>query len=182
MNKSTILAIFGSIGVVATTISAVKATPKALRRIEDAEKEKGEELTKLEKFKHAAPAYIPTAIIGASTIACIVGANMLNTKSQASIASAYALIDHSYNEYKKKVGELYGEEAEQNVVKEIARDEYDGYIPEEDEQEGDQLFFDFNAMRYFKSSMDRVVQETVMDDGTVCYIISTPYEPPIFQW
>lgn len=180
MNKSTVLALLGSAGVVATTFAAIKATPKALRRLEEAKEEKGEELTKLERFKYAAPAYIPTALIGVSTIACVVGANVLNTKNQASIASAYALIDNSYKEYKKKVSELYGEEGEQNVVKEIAKDEYEGYSPEEDDYEGDQLFFDFNAMKYFKSSMDRVVQETVMDDGTVCYIISTPFEPPIY--
>ena len=43
-NASTILTVLGSIGVVATTITSVKATPKALRLIEDAKQEKGEEL------------------------------------------------------------------------------------------------------------------------------------------
>ena len=45
-NASTILTVLGSIGVVATTITSVKAIPKALRLIEEAKQEKGEELTK----------------------------------------------------------------------------------------------------------------------------------------
>ena len=36
-NASTILTVLGSIGVVTTTITAVKAIPKALRLIEEAE-------------------------------------------------------------------------------------------------------------------------------------------------
>ena len=50
-NASTILTGLGSIGVLTTTITAVKATPKALHLIEEAEKEKGEKLTKWETIK-----------------------------------------------------------------------------------------------------------------------------------
>lgn len=45
-NPSTILTCLGGVVVVATKITAVKATPKALQLIEEAEKEKGEKLTK----------------------------------------------------------------------------------------------------------------------------------------
>ena len=54
-NASTILTVLGSIGVVATTITTVKATPKTLRLIEEAETEKGEELIKWETIKIASP-------------------------------------------------------------------------------------------------------------------------------
>ena len=47
-NASTILTGLGIIGIASTTISTVKATPKTLRLIEEAEKEKGEELMKWE--------------------------------------------------------------------------------------------------------------------------------------
>ena len=50
-NVSTILTGLGCIGVVATTITAVKATPKVLRLIEEAETKKGEKLTKWEDRK-----------------------------------------------------------------------------------------------------------------------------------
>ena len=103
-NSSTILTVVGATGVIATSVMAVKATPKALAMIEKAKEEKGEDLTKLETIKVAGPAYIPAAIAGISTIACIFGANILNKRQQAALMSAYALIDNSYKEYKNKGG------------------------------------------------------------------------------
>ena len=76
-NSSTILTVIGATGMVATTVLAVSATPKVMRLLEEAEKEKGEELTMLETVCTAAPSYIPAAAVGVSTIACIFGANVL---------------------------------------------------------------------------------------------------------
>ena len=149
-NSPTILTFLGAAGVVATSIAAVKATPKAIALLEKTKEEKGEELTKLEMVKVAGPAYIPAVAIGASTIACIFGANALNKKTQASIMSAYALLDTSYKQYKSKVKELYGENSDQNVKKEIAKDKFkDNDIHINNEKI---LFFDFYSLRYFEST------------------------------
>ena len=149
-NSPTILTFLGAAGVVATSIAAVKATPKAIALLEKTKEEKGEELTKLEMVKVAGPAYIPAIAIGASTIACIFGANALNKKTQASIMSAYALLDTSYKQYKSKVKELYGENSDQNVKKEIAKDKFkDNDIHINNEKI---LFFDFYSLRYFEST------------------------------
>ena len=149
-NSPTILTFLGAAGVVATSIAAAKATPKAMALLEKTKEEKGEELTKLEMVKVAGPAYIPAVAIGASTIACIFGANALNKKTQASIMSAYALLDTSYKQYKSKVKELYGENSDRNVKKEIAKDKFknnDIHINNEKI-----LFFDFYSLRYFEST------------------------------
>lgn len=149
-NSPTILTFLGAAGVVATSIAAAKATPKAMALLEKTKEEKGEELTKLEMVKVAGPAYIPAIAIGASTIACIFGANALNKKTQASIMSAYALLDTSYKQYKSKVKELYGENSDRNVKKEIAKDKFknnDIHINNEKI-----LFFDFYSLRYFEST------------------------------
>ena len=149
-NSPTILTFLGAAGVVATSIAAAKATPKAMALLEKTKEEKGEELTKLEIVKVAGPAYIPAVAIGASTIACIFGANALNKKTQASIMSAYALLDTSYKQYKSKVKELYGENSDQNVKKEIAKDKFkDNDIHINNEKI---LFFDFYSLRYFEST------------------------------
>lgn len=91
----TILSILGVIGVVTTAVLAVKATPKALERIEDAKEEKksenGEKLTRMETVAACWQCYIPAAATGIATIGCIMGANILNRRQQASLASAYAL-------------------------------------------------------------------------------------------
>ena len=149
-NSPTILTFLGAAGVVATSIAAATATPKAMALLEETKEEKGEELTKLEIVKVAGPAYIPAVAIGASTIACIFGANALNKKTQASIMSAYALLDTSYKQYKNKVKELYGEDSDRNVKKEIAKDKFkDNDIHINNEKI---LFFDFYSLRYFEST------------------------------
>lgn len=144
-NGSTILTYVGSAGVVATAVTAVKATPKAWTRLELAKEEKGEDLTTLEVVKVAGPAYIPSILVGMSTIACIFGANILNKRQQAALMSAYALLDNSYKDYKKKVKDLYGEESHQEVVSEIAKDKYEDIEP----QDGKELFYDEFSGRYF---------------------------------
>lgn len=153
-NAPTILTYAGGVGVVATSVMAVKATPKALTLLEEAKEQKGEELTKTEAIVVAGKVYIPTALVGIGTLACIFGANALNKRQQAALVSAYALLDSSYKEYKAKVKEVHGEEGHGAVVQEIAKDKY-----EEDKLEVDdenQLFFDEFSGRYFESTMEKV--------------------------
>ena len=155
-HSPTFLTVVGSVGVVTTAVLAAKATPKALYLLGQAEEEKGETLTTFEKIKEVGPVYIPAALVGASTIVCIFGANVLNKRQQASLASAYALLDNSYREYKKKVTELYGEDAERHIREELAKDKYE---EDEIEYEGDkQLFYDEFSERYFESTIADVVR------------------------
>lgn len=154
-NSSTILACVGTFGVVATSVMAVKATPKALTLIEKAKEEKGEELSKWETVKVAGPAYIPAVVTGAATIACILGSNVISKRQQASLMSAYALLDSSYKDYKQKVDELYGEDAGKHVRQEIAKDKYTGDGSLEDDNK--ELFYDFYSGRYFESTKEAVL-------------------------
>lgn len=153
-NASTILTSIGGVGVVVTSVMVAKETPKALALLEKAKEEKGDELTKLEKVKTAAPAYIPAAIVGVATLTCIFGANALTKRQQASLISAYALLDSSYKDYKNKVLELYGEDGNNKVKEELAQDKYD----EEDIQVSEDkiLFYDEFSRRYFESTVEDV--------------------------
>lgn len=170
-NSATILTCVGAAGVIATTVTAVKATPKALVLLEKAKEEKGEELSKFETFKIAAPVYIPTILLGASTLACIFGANVLSTRGQASLMSAYALADSSYKDYRKKVDELYGEEAGAQIRAELAKDKYEEEpVKVED---GNRLYYDFYSRQYFEASPFEVqraeyeINKTLMLDDAV---------------
>ena len=155
-NSSTILTGVGAVGVVGTAVLAVKATPKAMALLEKAEEQKGEKLTKFEVVRVAGPAYIPAVVTGASTIACIFGANALNKKQQAALMSAYAMVDSSYKEYKKKVEELYGEGTNQQVVAEIAKDKYNENDISVDY--GKSLFYDEFSGRYFEAATADVIR------------------------
>lgn len=153
-NSATILTCMGSAGVIATAVAAVKATPKALRRLEAAETAKGADLTTREIIQVAGPAYIPSVLIGAGTIVCIFGANILNKRQQAALMSAYALLDRSYKDYKHKVEELLGPDGVKEINAEIAKDKYkDADITVSN---GKELFYDMFSQRYFESTMEDV--------------------------
>lgn len=173
---STILTCMGTIGTVATAAVTAKVTPKAMRVLSEAAEEKGEPLTKLEIVKKAAPAYIPAIVVGASTIACIFGANRLSKQQVAAVASAYAFLCTSYNKYKDKVREFYGDDANSRVTEEIAKDDYESVDEEPSEDEA--LFYDMNCNQYFIAKKDDVIYKTVTDDGLECYILCTPYDVP----
>ena len=155
-NGATILTCAGGAGMIATSVAAVKATPKALAHLENAKEEKGEELTKLEVIRVAAPAYIPTIVLGASTLVCIFGANMLNKQHQASIAGAYALLDNSYKEYKKKVEEMLGKDGADEIRTAIAKDHYE--VADIAVSPDKQLFYDEYTGQYFESTIERVLR------------------------
>lgn len=121
-HASSILTGAAAIGVLATAVAVATETPKAMKRLDKAKEEKGEDLTTVETVIVAAPAYIPAATIAVSTITCIFGANVLNRNQQAALASAYALADTSYKKYRGKVKELFGIETDNKVIDAIAMD------------------------------------------------------------
>lgn len=116
-----VLTCLSAAGVVATAVLAASGTPKALSLMEEAAKKKGKPLTRAETACAALPAYAPAAAVGLGTIACIFGVNILNRHQQASLASAYALLDSYHREYRRKLAELHGEEADREVRDAIVR-------------------------------------------------------------
>lgn len=154
-NSSTILTVLGAAGVVGTAVMAVKATPKAMELIELAEEEKGDELTKWEKVQIAGPTYIPSILLGTVTITSIFGANLLSRRTQASLMSAYALLDQTHKEYKSKVKELYGKDGDKLIRAAVAKDHYDEEEYDDEYEDGKTLFYDEYSKRYY-----RVTKET----------------------
>lgn len=157
-NASTILTYAGGIGVIATSIMAAKAAPKALNILKEAEEEKGEKLTKFETVLTGAPIYIPTALMGIATIACIFGANILNKRTQAALISGYALLDSSYKDYRNKVTEIYGKNADRDVKNEVAKDRYQDVDIEDTDDDGKTLFYDTFSQRYYRVTSEAMVR------------------------
>lgn len=154
-NAPTILTSVGAVGVVTTAVLAVKATPKALQKLEVAKEEKGEELTRFEKVKVAGVDYIPAVLVGVSTIACIFGADRMNKRKQAALMSAYTMLNSAYSEYKEKVNELYGEDANRTVQQAIANDKYE---EQEIEDDGKQLFYDEYSKQFFRATNETILR------------------------
>lgn len=122
-NASTILTCLSALGFMGTVVLAVRDTPKAMRALTDAKAEKrSTRLTKLEIVKTVAPAYAPATVVGAATLICMFGTNILNRKQQASLVSAYATLDQVFESYRKKVV-LFGGKELDNAAKEAIDDE-----------------------------------------------------------
>lgn len=168
---STLLCIVATAGIAATAILTAKATPKAMTLLDKAKEEKGEELTATEKVVKAAPAYIPAAVTGVMTAACIFGANVLSIKQQASIASAYGILHANHGKYVEKVKELFGIKTHEQVMEAIAVEKADEkntiYAPgifggstslgTGEIKEEKRLFYDAFSQRYFESTYGRVL-------------------------
>ena len=172
-NGSTILTYLGGAGVIATTLVAVKSTPKALRLLEEAKDEKGEDLTRVEKIKIAGPVYIPSILIGVGTLSCIFGANIMNKRHQAALVSAYTLLDSSFKEYKQKAKDIYGEDGEKAIRDAIAKDHYNEEDHSDAYDDGKQLFYDEYSQRYFRATNETVLRaEYVINKNLVdeCYV------------
>ena len=167
-NSATILTVAAAAGVITTSVLSAKAAIKASRVLAHKEEEKGEKLTFEETISAVWTIYIPPVVAGISTIACVFGANILNQRQQASLASAYALIDNSYKEYKAKLKELYGEEAHNNIVDSIAAEKCDeanisaggltsAYTQEIESDAEPRLFYDEYSGRYFETTIEKVL-------------------------
>lgn len=160
-----ILTGIGIAGMITTTILAIKATPKALDLIAKAEDEKfdnghGDELTKMEVVKATWKCYIPAAISGTASIACLIGANSVNAKRNTALATAYKLSEKALVEYKNKVVETIGEKKEKQVREKIAQDKLDENPASKNTviltEKGNTLCYDSVSGRYFKSNMDAI--------------------------
>lgn len=162
-HSPTILSGMASVGVIASTVMAVKATPKALILLKDATSEKNDALSKIEIIKVVTPIYIPTIITCLSTIICIFGANALNRKQQASLMSAYALLNDSFKKYRNAVINSYGDASDLKIKAEAAKmtyiyhDGYSVYSPDMDFESEKLLFYDFYTQRYFNATLAAVV-------------------------
>lgn len=150
----------GIAGMLTTTVLAVKATPKAIDACESLRNEQGGELTKLDCVKAAWKYYIPAAVTGATSIACLIGANSVNAKRNAALATAYKLSETAFIEYKDKVVETIGEKKEQTVRDEVVKDRIKRNPVSSNEvyitSKGNTLFYDSLSGRYFETDIEYV--------------------------
>lgn len=121
-----ILTGLGIAGMITTTVLAVRATPKALELIEDRKDELDiyptEKLPPVETVKATWKCYIPAAITGVTSIACLVGASSVNVRRNAALTAAYNLSATALSEYKEKVIETVGEKKEQIIRDKVAEE------------------------------------------------------------
>jgi len=168
-NSPTILTGLAVAGLVSTVISAINATPKALNLLEA---ERGEshndadELTKLDVIRITWKCYIPATAIGITTILCIIGANSINLRRTAALASVYSITETAFKEYRSKVVQTIGKSKELAVRDEITSDRIKKNPQGSNEViftgKGEVLCYDTLSGRYFKSDIEHI-RKTIND-------------------
>lgn len=155
-----ILTGIGIAGMITTTVLAVKATPKALRLIDEEKEHSREELKPVDVVKTCWKCYIPAAVTGTVSIACLIGASSVNARRNTALATAYKLSETALTEYKEKVVETIGEKKERDIKDAIAK----GKLEKNPVQEhniiftgkGDSLCYEPLSDRYFTSDIEKI--------------------------
>lgn len=154
-----ILTGIGIAGMVTTTILAVKATPKAIKLIEAEKRAKHvDALSPVDTIKTVWKCYIPAAMTGVSSIACLIGSNAINAKRNAALTTVYTLSEMARNEYKEKVIETIGEKKERTIKEKVDAERIKKDPVSKKEviitEKGTTLCYDHVFGRYFKSDID----------------------------
>ena len=178
-----ILTGIGIAGMVTSTILAVKATPKAVDLIENLRKEQWQNIsakqanelnkngvvelppiTKIDIVKVTWKGYIPAVSTSIVSIACLIGANSVNNRRNAALATAFKISETALREYKNKVIETIGEEKERVLSSKIDEDKIRNNPIDSSQvyltEKGNVLCYDSMSGRYFKSDIN-VIESAV---------------------
>ena len=130
-----ILAVVGAVGAVAGAVMACRATTKISGILDEAkdtvktihecqEKPEMEEkyseedarkdlaITYAKAGKELAKLYAPSVILGVLSLGCLLTSNRILRKRNVALAAAYTAVDRGFKEYRARVAERFGEEAE----------------------------------------------------------------------
>ena len=187
-NSPTILTALGVAGLVSTVILAIKATPKALNILGEEQRFRYEEEhsaqftdTPIDIFDSVEltwKCYVPTMLMGAATIGCIIGSNRINLRRNAALASLFSIAETTLREYQAKVAEEIGEKKEEKIRADIVQDKLNANPAEEKTiiltGKGMYLCFDTFSGRYFRSNIEvlqraeNVFNQRLLREGWFC--------------
>lgn len=176
-NSSLILTGLGAAGVVSTAVLAGRAAVKAHEEIGHYEdlmecKLPSEELKTIEgtnihyyeasvkeKVMLTWKYFVPPVAMGAISVASIIGAQSVNTRRHAALASLYTLTEQNLQTYREKIVENFKEKGLEKVEEGIDQDHISKNPPTESiivlpEEAGEITVYDTVSGRYFKSDME----------------------------
>lgn len=156
-----ILTVTAISSMVVCVVSAVKETPKAMKLVEqEKERQQVDKLPAIDIVKVTWKCYTVSALAGAASIACIIGANTVHNKRNAALAAAYALSETSLKEYKDKIEKVLDPEDKEKVEEAIAKDAMDNHPYDEAQVihtlSGTAMCFDKFSGRYFTSNPETI--------------------------
>lgn len=145
----------GVVGVVATTVTACKATMKLNDILDECveTREKIKEVAENPKYDDKyteedaqkdltinyvqtgvkiVKLYAPSVALGVFSVGCLLGSHNVMQKRNAALSAAYLTVDKSFKEYKQRVIDRVGEEVEKEIRYGIKAEEIETTIQNED--------------------------------------------------
>ena len=148
----------GVVGVVATTVTACRATmkindildecvetrdkiksvqenPAYDDRYSDEDAQKDLTINYVQTGVKIAKLYAPSVALGVLSVGCLVGSHSVMQKRNAALSAAYLTVDKSFKEYKQRVIDRVGEEVEKEIRYGIKAEEVVETVTDEDGNE-----------------------------------------------
>ena len=151
-----ILAVVGTVGVVASAVLACKATTRVSEIMDEAKDtidviQGGIETGEIEGHEYPAEVgkkdmtityvqtgvklvklYAPSVALGVVSLGCILGSNHILRKRNVALAAAYATVDRSFKQYRNRVIERFGEGLDRELRYNIRAKEIQETVVHED--------------------------------------------------
>lgn len=151
-NSPVLLTAIGATGTVATAFLTGKAVYRYTQEVDPSDGH----LSTREKLEICWVYFIPPVVAGTLTVTAIIAANQVSTRRAAGLASAYAVSERAYAEYKERVVERMGAKPEQKIRDEIAQSRVTNQPPSSEivVLGTDVLCHEAFTGRYFTSDME----------------------------
>lgn len=158
-NSPEIMTALAAGGVVTTAYLSAKGAFNASKKLNDEDADPHEQQSFAQKAKIVWPEFVPAAIAGGATVACVFGSHRVHTRRTAAAVAAYSLTERAFTEYKAKVEETLGKSKAEKVQAAVVEEQMEKVIPHSQTKEviiaagGDSLCCDLTTGRYFESDM-----------------------------
>lgn len=176
-NSPAILTGMAVVGVIGSVYFTGDATIKAVRLVDEKNKNREEPLTKTEVVKICWKLYVPATISAGEAIICAIGANSINAKRNVALASAYALSTDALKAYKNKTEEVVGKTKMQKIRDEIFKEKVEKDSPENKTiimtGKGNVLCCESLSSQYFRSTVEGIdsainrANEELLNEGYI---------------
>jgi len=157
-----LLMTMGISGMVFSIIWGVKATEKAVKKLDLKKQELNKmKLTFSEIFKETWKLYLPVMLSTVVSIPCIIAGNRVSNNRNMALAAAYTMTETALQEYQDKTKELLGdkkyEKLQESISAETVNESYkDGIGNVILVGDGESLFLEPLSGRYFKTNWNRI--------------------------
>lgn len=154
-NKSDLFLTAGISAMIGGTVFAFKNSKKI-----DKIKHLYRNESRKEQAKKLIPLYLPSALLTAGGIFCIIHSRNITKNKMAALATAYTVTGKAYKIYRDSVEEVVDEKAKEEIKKKVCKKKVAQSntieIPQVEPGSGDVIIFDDCSGRYFKSTINKI--------------------------